>query len=373
MFKMGQSNPKKPTSALVVDVGASCFRLLQVQRKGDRLLVNAIGRYQLTEEARENRGEEQVTEGLRQLVADARAKQKQVSLSVRCPTERIWYVETPVMNMVDVRKAIRLGATTFLKHDCTDYFLDCAPLTQVASDANSAAVTVEEKAKPNLAETDVKGDGKITKMKVLVAGAHKHDVRYFVGAASKAGLEVPAIALNVMGALNAFEFTMGKAFSDEVLAVVDIGFRNSALNLVHRGKPVLTRLLDWGGDNITQYISQMLSVEWRTAEEEKLKMSEAVQQLARDSLTGLVTHVRSSLDFFDNEFGLAASRLCVAGGTAQSPWIAQSLGEMLGLPCEAWQPNEAFVAGPALKNKDAVKMMGPDFACVAGAAVGMVV
>jgi type IV pilus assembly protein PilM len=373
MFKLGQKDPKKPTSALVIDVGASCFRLLQVQRKGERLLVNAIGRYQLTEESRENRGEEQVAEGLRQLVAAARTKQKQVSLTVRCPSERIWYVETPVMNMADVRKAIRLGATTFLKHDCTDYFLDCAGLTQVASDANSSALTVEEQAKPNLADTEAKGDGKITKMKVLVAGAHKNDVRYFVGAASKSGLEVPAITLNVLGALNAFEFTMSKQFSDEVLAVVDIGFRNSALNLVHRGKPVLTRLVDWGGDAITQYVSQMLSVEWRTAEEEKIKMTEPVQQLVRDSLTGLVTHVRSSLDFFDNEFGLAASRLCLAGGSAQSPWIAQSLGEMLGLPCETWKPNEAFVAGAGLKNKDAMKMLGPEFACVAGAAVGMVV
>jgi glycerol kinase len=117
----------------------------------------------------------------------------------------------------------------------------------------------------------------------------------------------------------------------------------------------------------------MLSVEWNTAEEEKIKMSEPVQHLVRDSLTGLVTHVRASLDFFENEFGLATARLCVAGGSAQSAWILQSLGEMMGLPCEAWKPNETIVPGAGLKNRDSMKMLGADFAAVAGSAIGMIV
>jgi Tfp pilus assembly PilM family ATPase len=113
----------------------------------------------------------------------------------------------------------------------------------------------------------------------------------------------------------------------EVLLVLDIGAHSTSINFLLHGQPVMTRIAQFGGDLVSEYIAQVLTLQPEIAEEEKLKMSETVQPLIRQSISPLVQEIRSSIDFFERQHECHVTRLFACGGSAcsspppaGSPW-----------------------------------------------------
>src|SRR5208282_1192204 len=102
--------------------------------------------------------------------------------------------------------------------------------------------------------------------KVLVAGAKKELIDDFQTAIRKAGLEPYFIVPGLIGLANAFEMAMPEVFANESVALVDIGFKNSSICILHQGELVLNRVVGIGGDKLTTGLAEAMNISYAEAE-----------------------------------------------------------------------------------------------------------
>ena len=73
------------------------------------------------------------------------------------------------------------------------------------------------------------------KQKVLVAGGKQQLVDDYVEGAKSAGLLADCILPGLIGPVNAFEMALPDVFANDVIALVDVGFRSSTICILQQG------------------------------------------------------------------------------------------------------------------------------------------
>src|SRR5204862_1334063 len=106
----------------------------------------------------------------------------------------------------------------------------------------------------------------IPKMRVLVAGARKQLIEDVHTAIKNTGMVADTIVPGLLGPVNAFELAMPEVFAKEVVALVDIGFKSTCISLVQEGELVLSRVLNIGGDKLTNGLAEALGISYAEAE-----------------------------------------------------------------------------------------------------------
>jgi Tfp pilus assembly PilM family ATPase len=132
--------------------------------------------------------------------------------------------------------------------------------------------------------------------------------------------------------VNAFELVDPGAFSSSVIALVEIGFKNSTIIILSAGEILLNRVVAIGGDQFTQGLADQLGTSYQEAENIKVGMAAEVQQNLEPLIQPLGRELRASIDFFEHQQDKTV------GGSARSEFIVQSLQNELMVPCEAWSP-----------------------------------
>jgi Tfp pilus assembly PilM family ATPase len=141
------------------------------------------------------------------------------------------------------------------------------------------------------------------------------------------------------------------------------------MNFLRQGLPLFTRIMRFGGQQVTEHISQTLTIGLAPAEEEKIKMTETVQPLVRTAISPLARELRSSIDFFERQYECQVSRAFGCGGSANSAKMLEILGQELGMHIEGWNPVQHL--GTTRFSGDAAHLAAkaPSLAAVVGAAV----
>src|SRR5688500_7035309 len=111
----------------------------------------------------------------------------------------------PIVPVGDMRLMLKYNSKNYLQQDLTDYVFDCQTLGFVANGNPVDSIKVGQKAR------------------VLIGGARKQTVEHLQAAASHAGIVLDQIMPGLVCAANAFEFAMPEIFTNEVIALVDIG------------------------------------------------------------------------------------------------------------------------------------------------------
>src|SRR5438874_3608447 len=92
-----------------------------------------------------------------------------------------------------------------------------------------------------------------------------------------AGLVADDILPGLVGPVNAFELAMPEVFSKEIVALVDIGFKNTTICILQQGELILSRVVGIGGDKLTNGLAETLGVSYAEAEGIKVGMPSEVQ------------------------------------------------------------------------------------------------
>jgi len=220
------------------------------------------------------------------------------------------------------------------------------------------------------------GDG--GKVDVLLVSAKKELVSEHVDLVRAVGLTPLIIDVDSFAFLNCFEVNYQPNPTD-VIALINIGAEITSINIYIGGISRFSRDISIAGDTITTSIQSRLGISFAQAEEMKIaegapvpseeaeaegpsesglldtirgtvekitgeELEEDSQEaigakVVKNSLTNLVSEIRRSIQFFENQAnGRVVQKIVLGGGTSKLRNIDKFFGRELNLPVEIIDP-----------------------------------
>ena len=130
--------------------------------------------------------------------------------------------------------------------------------------------------------------------------------------------------------------------------LIDIGATRSSLIAFKHPAIQFTASLPFAGDDITNTLSQKLSLSWEQAEQAKIvcgldsqKCQGALKQILDHNLENLVTSITEAINFYQDELGEEnlIAKIILCGGGSHFDGIARFLTDQLGIPTELGRPD----------------------------------
>ncbi|MGZ4988945.1 MAG: pilus assembly protein PilM, partial [Limisphaerales bacterium] len=184
-----------------------------------------------------------------------------------------------------------------------------------------------------------------------------------------AGFIPDEVALTIVGPVNAFEFAHPDIFATKVVALVDLGFKHSTINIVSKGNLLLSRVVEIGGDKLTSGLSESMGISYAEAEGIKVGMPTEVEGHLQPLVAPLGRELRASVDFFEHQNDQHVESVYISGGAARSDYIREQLQTELMITCETWNPaRELQVDGLPPQQVSELEQMSSQLAVAMGAA-----
>jgi len=323
-----------------------------LQRKGDSYFLN---RYLIHDAPVFEKGytPEVLAEHLKQITAQIEPKTKHVTLAVGVADSLLRNTELPQIPISEMRMMLKFNTKGYLQQELPDYVFDCYILPPKAS------------AKPEAQKSS-------GKFKVWVGGTKSQYLNYLQNATRLAGLIPDIINLGILGPVNAFEAAQPEVFKKQVVALVDIGFKNSTISILSEGDLALSRVVGIGGDKLTAGIAEALGVSYAEAEGIKVGMPQEVESSLIPLLSPLGRELRASIDFFEHQEDKAVSHVYISGSAARSDYIVQALQAEMLVTCSNWNPTSFLGLSLPPQYMAEIEQIAPQLAVAVGAAAGSI-
>ena len=320
-FLSGQS--KKRDQIIAIDLGGRSTKAVYLQRRGD---ANTLLRYAVIDAPIYDKtlSVDLLAEHLKAVYQALDAKTKYVSLSIGVTDSLVRHTDLPQIPMEDMRQILKNNSKNYLQQDLQGYTFDCYFVpTRSSTGAPGEGIKINASAQ---------------KLKVLVGGAKKQLTDDLAAAVRQAGLIPDQVVPGIVGPINAFELANPDLFSSSALALVDIGFKATSICLLQKGELIVSRVVNIGGDRLTQGLAESIGISYAEAEGIKVGMPAEVQANLEPLLTPLGRELRASIDFFEHQQDKTVGQIYISGGSARSEFIIKSLEAELMAPCKPWNP-----------------------------------
>ena len=339
---------------MAVDLGSRTTKAVLLERRGE---VLALSRYALLDAPiyEKKMSPEMLADHLRQVSEALGGATKSLTLTIGLDDVIVRQVELPQIPMEEMRLVLKNNTKGYLQQDLPNHAFDCYVFPPKAPAGGKAA--------------DAPKPAGIPKLKVLVAAAKQQLVADLSAAAKNAGLALDCLAPGLISPVNAFELAMTKEFADEVVALVDIGFKHSSICVLDRGELALTRVVNIGGDKLTAGLAEVMNISYAEADGIKVGMAPEIQSTLETQVSPLGRELRASLDFFEHQQDRPVTQIFVSGGSARSEMILQMLHTEMLADCKTWNPTGFLQL--ALPGQQAVEVehVGTQLAVAIGAAL----
>ena len=311
--------PKKRDQILVIDLGTRMTKAILLQRKGS--LYHLVS-YAVLEAPQGEKAPtaEVLAEHLRKVIHALEARTKAVTVAVGVSDSLLRHVEMSMVPVSDLRQMLKLNTKMYLQQDLPDYVFDC----QILPPRVTAGGAEPPKSPP--------------KCRVVVGGAKRQYVLDLQTAIRAAGYVPDEIIPGSVGPVNAFEMAHPDVFRKEVVALVDLGFKNSTISILQTGELMLSRAVGIGGDKLTSGLAEAMNISYAEAEGIKVGMPQEVESALQPQVVPLGRELRASIDFFEHQQDQTVSQVFISGGCARSEFIVQNLQSELMVPCHTWNP-----------------------------------
>jgi type IV pilus assembly protein PilM len=291
-----------------------------------------------------------LTEHLRAIMDNIQPKTRQVVLSVGAGDSILRSTDLPLMPVSEMRQMLKFNSKTHLQQDLRDYIFDCyivPPRAQKQLEPSKAGVA---------------------KYKVWVGGARRELLTTLESSVRAAGLTPSQITLSLLGPVNALEFSQPEAFNKDVVALVDMGFKSTAISILADGELCLSRSVDLGGDRLTTGLAEAMNITYAEAEGIKVGMPQEVEGHLQPLVAPLGRELRASIDFFEHQRERTVNKILISGGAARSEFLVQMLHAELGVACKAWFPTEGMNLALAPQQMTEIEQVSSVLAVAIGSA-----
>lgn len=264
---------------------------------------------------------EAVGAAIRQLIRETHVNASQVNIAVSGASVVVRTVRIPRMAEATLRKSIKYEASRYVPS------------------------SVEE----SHIEFEIVGLADENQMDVLVVAAPRDVVASRIKACESAGLTVEAVDVESFAAYRALvEADQSHDWSDQTIALVDIGATTTSMSVVSSGLFCMTRSIPHGGQTLTDALKTHFKLSDQDAETGKsqLDVTELTLEgqplenpplrVLQPHLDDLVREIRRSLNYYQsqqNESGVSSpvTGLIISGGGALMHGLAQYIGHKLQL------------------------------------------
>lgn len=312
---------KRPDQMIAVDLGARTTKAVHLQRRGEGFTLH---RYALLDAPifEKTLSPELLSEHLKAVVQALETKARSVVLAVGVNDAFVRHTEIARMGVEDMRQVLKVGSKNYLQQDLPNHVFDCYILpTKIAPVADPKAAAAAQ-----------------PKQRVLATGMKQQLVNDFTAGIRAAGLTPDHIVPGLIGPANSFEFAHPQLFAQEVVALVDLGFRNTTISVLNSGELALSRVVALGGDRITAGLAETMGISYAEAEGIKVGMATEVQGALESLLSPLGRELRASLDFFEHQQDKPVSQVFFTGGASRSTLILSALQAEMMVECKTWNP-----------------------------------
>ncbi len=352
---IGGAARKKRNQMMAVDLGTRTTKAVLMERRGE---VLAMSRYALLDTPiyEKKFSAELLSDHLRNVAEALGGTTKFVTLAVGIDDAIVRQVELPQIPVGEMRLVLKNNAKVYLQQDLPNYAFDCHIFPPKTAPA------------PGKPADSAKPVG-VPKLKVLVAGAKQQLLDDFQVAVKNAGLTADCIVPGIIGPMNAFEMAMPQVFANDSVALVDIGFKHSSICILDRGELVLIRVVNIGGDKLTEGLAEAMNITYADAESAKMGMAPDAKSSIEMQVGPLGRELRASLDFFEHQQDRPVSQIYVSGAAAKSEMFLEMLHAEMIAECKTWNP--ATFLQLALPGQQTVEIehVGPQLGVAIGAAL----
>lgn len=213
------------------------------------------------------------------------------------------------------------------------------------------------------------------RVEVLLAACRRDNVEVREEALTIGGLKARVVDVEAFATERVYELVedqLNLTDEDPVVAIVDIGATNTALNVLSHGKTVYTREQLFGGRQLTDEIQQRYSL--APAEAEKAKCQGGLPddyepEVLEPFCDAIVQQVSRSLQFFysSSQFN-DVDAIALTGGSASIPGLVEMVEEKLGVTTRLVNPFAAMSTATKV-NADALASNAPTLLIACGLAM----
>lgn len=347
---------KKLDQIVAVDLGARVTKAVHLQRTGDKYTL--LG-HALLDAPISDKGTlpiELLGEHLRAAAQAVNARTKTMVLAIGAADCLVRHVEMPEMPMDAVRLVLKNNSRNYLQQDLPNHVFDCHVIYK------AVPVTLPNPAKK----------GPVSHVqRLLVAGAKRQFLDELLSTGKTAGLNLTHVIPGLICPANAFELTLPEVFKEETCALIEIGFKCSAVFILQQGELVLARVVNIGADRLTAAIADELKISYAEAEGIKVGMPEEVRSIIEVFMAPLARELRASIDYFEHQQDKPVARVYLSGGSTRSELIMQILQSELMSACVTWNPVAALQLELPPAQKAEIDQVGPQLGVAIGAAVAV--
>lgn len=176
---------------------------------------------------------------------------------------------------------------------------------------------------------------------VLLAAVKKNSIDLLLKEFREEKMNISEIVLNNVALINLLLHNQKTASN---IAIVDLGFSSTLLNLIKKGTPYLSREIKTGVVNLLDKLSvaKSLSIDeiedWLINSAQEKDILTVMEELFFD----LSEEIRNSLDYFEMNAGDRIETVCLTGGGARLKGIVEVIKTALDLEVKLWEHGESL-------------------------------
>jgi len=191
----------------------------------------------------------------------------------------------------------------------------------------------------------LKNDLSDNKMLVLLVAVKKDFLKQRLALIEAAGLKPTVVDTDSVALINMFNYDYSIESDNSIkkaVALINIGAADTNLNIVEGGIPRLSRDIHIAGNNFTQKIADVLSLDFKAAESLKLNPDKeklpSISSALESALANLANEIRISFDYYESQNASSVGKILLSGGSSNFVGLKDMLVNLLGIEVEIWDP-----------------------------------
>ncbi len=350
-------------SAVGIDVGSSEIKVVEVKKKGGKAVLETYGAISLGSYADLDAGRvtylpaEKIVEALKEVLKQSGVSTTSAALSIPMQSSLVFTIELPTqIKESEMSAIVATEARKYIPVPITEVSLDWFPLPKKES-------SFQEVNDPDLPMIPTE------KTKVLVVATQNDAISKYRSIVSQSNLEAGFFEIEIFSSIRStFEHELS------LVLLMDFGASRTKLTLVEFGMVTSYHTINRGGADISESISQSLSVPFSEAE----KMKKEYGLFGNPTDKNLAEIIKTHTDFifsetnnvllaYEKKYNRTVSKVILSGGGALMKGLKEVAINNFQLDVEVAHPF-GKVESPAFIGK-VLDTMGPEFSVSLGLAL----
>lgn len=354
-------------SAVGIDIGSSAIKVVEIKRKGGKIMLEtygaiALGPYGALDVGRvTNLSVEKISEAVKEVFKQSGVTATSGAFSIPVQSSLIFTVELPAsIKESEIGSIVSTEARKYIPVPITEVSLDYFILPQKESSFEEMNTVVNDSNIP-LKEADKKN--------VLVVATQNDAISRYRSIVSQSSLTASFFEIEIFSSIRAnFEHELSPVL------LMDFGASRTKLSVIEFGMVKSYHTIDRGGGDISQSISQSLSIPFSEAEKMKKEfglfgnpVEKSLSDIIKIHVDYIFSETNNVLLEYGKKYNRTISKVIFTGGGSLLKGLPEVAANNFRAEIEVGHPFSK-VNAPAFLEK-VLDTMGPEFAVALGLAL----